>query len=310
MKQKIIITSGDPSGVGPEIIVKSIQKIQKICIPIVIGSKILFEKAAKITGVSLPSDLKIVEISVPFEDTPGKLSFINGAFAGIAIKKAVDMCLKKEAKAIVTAPLNKEALQGGGYNFPGHTEFLQYLSKSPKTRMLFYSNKFSVLLHTIHIPLANVMEFITEKKLMEDIVVALADFKQTTGIAPEVMVCGLNPHAGENGKIGTEDFQISSAVSKLKSKGLNISGPYPADTLFSKVLEQKKHILVYAMYHDQGLIPIKTLFPKTSINVTLGLPFVRTSVNHGTAFDIAWKGIADETNLIEAVKTAVNFIGG
>jgi 4-hydroxythreonine-4-phosphate dehydrogenase len=310
MKQNIVITCGDPSGIGPEIIVKAIKKIKTICNPILIGSKLLFTQTAKRLSIALPENLTIEDIGTDFENSPGTLSKINGHFAGKAIEKGVSLCLEKKAKAIVTAPINKEALHLGGYNFPGHTEFLRYLSNSQKTRMLFYSDKFSVLLHTIHIPLKQVFDKIEKNMLIENIDKGVTQFTKTTKIKPDIVVCGLNPHAGENGQIGTEDFAIMEAVNYLKSKGMNISGPYPADTLFMKVLKQKNHVLVYAMYHDQGLIPIKTLFPKTSINVTLGLPFIRTSVNHGTAFDIAKKGIADEKNLISAVETAVKFIGG
>jgi len=310
MKHNIAITCGDPSGIGPEIIVKAIGKIKTICNPILVGSKKLYFETAKRLNISLPENLIIEEIDAKFENSLGVLSKTNGHFAGKAIEKGVSICLSNKAKAIVTAPINKEALQAGGFNFPGHTEFLRYLSKAKKTQMLFYSEKFSVLLHTIHIPLKQVFDKIEQSQLVNGITEGVTQFTKTTKIKPEIMVCGLNPHAGENGKIGTEDFEIEKAVNLLKSKNFNISGPYPSDTLFTEVINKKNHVLVYAMYHDQGLIPIKTLFPKTSINVTLGLPFIRTSVNHGTAFNIAKKGIADEKNLICAVETAVKFIGG
>lgn len=308
MKYKIVITSGDPSGIGPELILKTFEKISKYCEPIVVGSKKLFSKASQVMNLPIPNNFKIYDINENFEYKPGQLSFINGRFAAKSIEKAVELCMNKNVDAIVTAPINKEAIQGAGYDFPGHTEFLMHLSSSNKTRMLFYHEKFSVLLHTIHIPLHDVFDSINEIDLIKDISEGAKDFKKTTKIEPEIVVCGINPHAGEHGKIGKEDFQITNAVKKLQNLGLKIKGPFPADTLFSKVMGFANHTLVYAMYHDQGLIPIKTLFPNSSINVTLGLPFIRTSVNHGTAFDIAWKGIADETNMIEAVKTAINFL--
>lgn len=307
MKPVLAITPGDPSGIGPEIIVKSLARIRSFCRPLLYCSPELLEKR----GSANPDHLTGLDFREPeatWLDEPGVLSSENGIFSAEAIRMAVDDCLAGNAAALVTGPISKKAWELAGIEYPGHTEMLRDLAHVPRTMMLFYTPAFSVILHTIHIPLMRVCEAITESQLLEGIRFADDAIRSLTGEKKEFRVCGLNPHAGEQGRLGSEDFAIEKAVQALKKEQRRISGPYPADTLFSHI-PQDGRIVVYAMYHDQGLVPIKTMYPVKCVNITLGLPFLRASVSHGTAFDIAGKQQADHRNFIETVKTTVQLLG-
>lgn len=305
-KPVLAITPGDPSGIGPEIICKALPEIKEACHPVVYASRHLFEKAGNCM------DLDSVEFCSPQRDwelSPGKLSAMNGAYSAAAIGMAVSDCLSGKCEALVTAPISKKAWELAGISYPGHTEMLRDLAAVPRTMMLFYAPAFSVILHTIHVPLAVVPAAVTRTGIMNGIQFAHLHFSRLIQKPFDIRVCGLNPHAGEQGRLGTEDFEIRDGVQALSMKGLKVTGPFPADTLFSH-LPRDGSVLVYAMYHDQGLIPIKTLYPEKCVNITLGLPFIRASVNHGTAFDIAGKGQADFQNLLETVRTTVQLLHG
>ncbi|NOZ13838.1 MAG: 4-hydroxythreonine-4-phosphate dehydrogenase PdxA [Acidobacteria bacterium] len=304
----IAITPGDPSGIGPEIVLKALPEIKKWCRPVVFSSRQLLEQAGtcRISGLE---DVEFCEPEFAWAQCPGKLSSENGRYAAEAIRLAVSRCMDGRCDALVTAPISKKAWELAGIDYPGHTEMLRDLAGVKKTMMLFYAPAFSVILHTIHIPLAAVPAFVTEDRVAEALRFAVGSYGNLVQKPFETRVCGLNPHAGEQGRLGTEDFQIRDAVLKLAAEGMNIRGPFPADTLFAR-LPRDGSVLVYAMYHDQGLAPIKTLYPDKCVNITLGLPFIRASVNHGTAFDIAGKGLADFQNLLETVRTTVRFLNG
>ena len=309
MKKPVIaITPGDPSGIGPEIICKVLPEIQEYCRPIIYASRRLLNNV----GCCKNRHLDLVGVSAPdlkWEASPGKLSALNGAYAAEAIRMAVSDCLSGKCEALVTAPISKKAWELAGISYPGHTEMLRDLAGVPRSMMLFYAPAFSVVLHTIHIPLAAVPAAVTRKQILDGIRFAHEKYTKLVQKPVEIRVCGLNPHAGEQGRLGSEDFEIRDALEMLSEEGMNVTGPFPADTLFSH-LPRDGSVLVYAMYHDQGLIPIKTLYPEKCVNITLGLPFIRASVSHGTAFDIAGKGRADSRNLLETIKTTVQLLRG
>ncbi len=307
-KPVLAITPGDPSGIGPEIICKALPEIQAVCRPVIYASRQLLENAGNGQSTVLDS----VETCPPQRDwelSPGELSTVNGTYAAEAIRMAVSHCLSGRCDALVTAPISKKAWELAGITYPGHTEMLRDLAGVSKTMMLFYAPAFSVILHTIHIPLAMVPAAVTRKRVLDGVRFAHLHYGRLLQKPFEIRVCGLNPHAGEQGRLGNEDFKILDVVNTLSKEGMKVTGPFPADTLFSH-LPGDGSVLVYAMYHDQGLTPIKTLYPEKCVNITLGLPFVRASVSHGTAFDIAGKGRANFQNLLETVKTTVQFLKG
>ncbi len=305
---KIIITCGDPNGIGIEIFLKALKQIDFFDNLIFVGKRKILEYYSNLLNINLPP-LDIVEIDEEYRLCPGKIETVNGKFSGKCIEKAVELIQKGAAQALITLPICKENFQKSGYSFEGHTDFLKHLTKSKKTLMMFYSPSFSVLLHTIHIPLKSVFKHINKEEIQSNIKFAYNEIKEKLKFQnAEFFVCGLNPHAGENGHIGTEDFEIKKAIKHLIKEGLPVKGVFPADTLFSKLKHNPEQI-VYAMYHDQGLIGIKTKHPEQSINITLGLPFLRLSVSHGTAFDIAGKGLANYNNLLFVLFTLKKLLG-
>lgn len=306
--KKILITCGDPNGIGAEIFLKTLNNIDFKDNIAFIGSKKILKFYSNLLNLELP-DIEVVEIEEDFSLNPGKSETINGNFSAKCIEKAVKLIQEGYGKAIITLPISKENLHNAGYNFEGHTDFLQKLTNSQKTAMFFYSPSFSAALHTIHIPLKQVFQHINKEELERGIEFVFNEAKQKLKFKnPEILVCGLNPHAGENGHIGKEDFVIKEAVKNLQEKNLPVKGVFPSDTLFAKLKDNPEKI-VYAMYHDQGLIGIKTKHPVKSVNITLGLPFLRLSVSHGTAFDIAGRGIADYNNLLYVLITANKLLG-
>ncbi|MEW6599893.1 MAG: 4-hydroxythreonine-4-phosphate dehydrogenase PdxA [Nitrospirota bacterium] len=318
--KNIAITMGDPGGVGPEIIVKALYcaEIREYCNPLVIGSADVLYEAVKLTGLPLKirpipglsaSQPEIGTIEVL--DIRSRSSFkknVPSKSAGRAfvkyIKRAVDLAMTKEIDAIVTAPISKESLKMAGYPWPGHTELLAELTDSDGYAMMFVSEKLKVILCTIHIPLKDVPKTINKKLVYETILLAETGARMLGLDRPRIAVAGLNPHAGESGIMGTEDIKsITPTVGKARSAGLSVSGPYPPDVVFHKAYNGEFDIVV-SMYHDQGLVPFKMIAFDTGVNVTVGLPLVRTSPDHGTAFDIAWENMADPSSMLEAIKLA------
>jgi 4-hydroxythreonine-4-phosphate dehydrogenase len=318
--KKIAITMGDPGGIGPEVIVKSLSssEIREYCAPIVIGNAGILQEAVKLTGhhlkiqcVSNVLDVKPLKGTIAVLDIKSPSRFKKRAAsknAGKAvvqyIRKAVELALKKEVQALVTAPLSKESLNLAGFQWRGHTEFLAELTKTKDFTMMFVSDTLKLILSTIHVPLRDVPRAINEKLVFKTIVLAQRGAEMIGIKKPRIAVAGLNPHAGESGLMGKEEMSaITPAVNSARRKGFNVSGPYPPDVVFYKAYNGYFDIVV-SMYHDQGLIPFKMLAFESGVNVTVGLPIIRTSPDHGTAFDIAWKNMANPSSMLEALKLA------
>jgi len=305
MKKKIAITMGDAAGIGPEVSLKAVtsEDINAICQPILIGDKKIYEEVSKIIKVKI-SNIKIIE--------PYKLkNFIKGkptkesaiAFFNY-IKYALKGCLKGEFHAMVTSPISKEALRMAGFSWTGHTEMLAELTNTKDYAMMLIGGGLRVVLVTTHIPLKDVPKVLTIENIYKKIILAKMSANLFGISSPVIGVAALNPHAGEGGIFGSEekDF-ILPAVNMAKQKGINVEGPIPADVIFYLAYNGKIDIIV-SMYHDQGLGPLKMIAFEKGVNLTLGLPIIRTSPDHGTAYDIAYKGIANPESMIEAIKIA------
>lgn len=317
------ITMGDPSGIGPEIILKAFEKSvvkgQKI---IVIGDYAIMQAAYDLLSISsfklnriykMPDCqfdqgiLNVVDLqSIDMKNfCPGKVQAMSGNAAFEALKKAVGLANNKEIDAVVTAPLNKEALHAGGHKYPGHTEILALLTDTSDYAMLLHDKKLSVIHVSTHVSLMEAIKGLKQARIEKVIQLANDIMEKLCNRKPEIAVAGINPHAGENGLFGNEEIStIIPAVKAMREKGINVAGPFPPDTVFLNTFKGKYDIVV-AMYHDQGHIPLKLLGFNSGVNVTVGLPFVRTSVDHGTAFEIAWQGKANENSMVEAIKLAL-----
>ena len=285
-KPRVGITVGDPSGIGPEIAVKAAAdaRVIEACEPVLYG----------------PSSR---EALAPFK--PGELSAEAGRAASAAILEAVKDAKARTIDAIATAPINKEALALAGIPFKGHTDMLAMMTESGPAVMMFYSSELRVVLATVHVALRHVPGLLTRELLDHLIDLTAAELPRFGYPRPRIALAGLNPHAGEHGVIGDEDEAVlRPAVDRArKDRGIDISGPWPGDTVFARAARGDFDVVI-ACYHDQGLIPVKLLAFGRAVNVTLGLPIIRTSVDHGTAFDIAGKGVADPSSMVEAIRLA------
>ncbi len=303
-ENKIVITTGDPNGIGAEITIKALNLLNLPSKDIVIisNSKILN------TYGSINNKYEVIEIDNPAKIVPGEVSASAGDFAFRALQKACEL----KPKFIVTAPTSKEAMNLAGHNYTGQTEILEkFLAHDgQKAEMLFVSKDFRILLLTRHVPLKEVSGLITKELIIEKTERLRSFFQNKLMIKkPSFALCSLNPHAGENGLIGREEEEkILPAIEAVRKRGINITNPLPADTLFVKAVQNyiKEEKIPYdcyiACYHDQGLIPIKAIASKKTVNMTIGLDIIRTSPGHGTAFDIAGKNIANPESMIEAIK--------
>jgi 4-hydroxythreonine-4-phosphate dehydrogenase len=295
----IFITMGEPAGIGPEVALAAFAHFGGR-----IGSHPL-----KLVGDPqvFGRDADVIATEAHANAVPGKPDSANTAAVTEAIRIAVATCLKGGAAAIVTAPVHKAVLNAGGFAFPGHTEFLAHLTGARRAVMMLASDQLRVVPMTIHMPLAQVPGEITKQAVFDTGEIVLTALRRDFGILnPRLAVAGLNPHAGEDGMLGSEDAAaIAPAVAALKARGFAVRGPLPADTLFHAEARMT-YDAALCMYHDQALIPIKTLSFWDGVNVTLGLPIVRTSPDHGTAFDIAGTGKADARSMIAAVKMAAD----
>ncbi len=307
-KPRIAVTMGDPNGIGPEVCVKAFYDgfFEEICDVVFIGSESVFVKANEEFGKN--SFLSIID---PTDFTlenlqPGVISADAGRASVLCIEKAVDMALADDVDAIVTGPINKKSTHVAGSQYPGHTEMIMDLTGAEKVVMLFEGTRFRVVPVTIHVPLREVPDLITEENVYSTVLISARELRRRFSIEdPKIVVCGLNPHAGESGAFGTEEQEfIIPALERVRAEGISVEGPLPADTLFYDALRGKWDLVV-SMYHDQGFAPFKMLSFDTGVNVTLGLPILRTSPDHGTAFDIAWKGAARPESMIQAVKVAM-----
>lgn len=313
---------GDAAGIGAEIIVKSLsdKHLYEIAQPIVIGDKKMMQRALDL----LQSPLKINVVEnldnlntkygtidlIDLDNVPADLIYSQvdpraGKAAYEYVEKAVQYAMENKIQAVVTAPLNKEALHAGGKMFPGHTEILAQLSGTKDYSMMLVSEKLRVIHVTTHVQLRKACDLVKKERVLTVIKLADENAKMLGFKQPRVAVAGLNPHSGENGMFGDEDRkEIVPAVEAAKQLGINASGPIPPDTVFHRAANLNEFDIVVVMYHDQGHIPIKLLGFDTGVNVTVGLPFIRTSVDHGTAFPIAGKGIADSKSMTESLYLA------
>ncbi len=281
-RPRIALTMGDPAGIGPEIVARALvdPRVAAVCEPVAYGSP---DQAAF---------------------RPGELSAAAGRAAYETLVRAVRDAQDGRVAAIATAPVNKEAFALAGLPWRGHTDLLAALTGAPRVAMMFYSKPLRVVLATVHVALSEVPGLLTREWLEELIALSARELPRFGFPAPRLAVAGLNPHAGEHGVIGEEDDrEIAPAVEAGRASGIDVRGPFPADTLFVRAMRGEFDAVI-ACYHDQGLVPIKLVAFGQAVNVTLGLPIIRTSVDHGTAFDIAGKGVADAGSMIEAVLLA------
>lgn len=318
LKSPIAVTMGDPSGIGPEIAVKVLSSINT---PIrVYGNLKILEITAKKLGIKFSKEKIVNTIDLTDEQldeikysNPSKLT---GEIAYSAIESAVNDCLKKELAALVTGPISKVALNLAGYKWPGHTELLAFLSNKeapPKIRMVLLSERFLIVLNSIHLSLKDAISQVNVVNITDTINIVNEWSTKNNINIENFWVAGLNPHSGESGLLGSEERDVIEPAIKLaKSNKIPISGPWPADTLFMKVKDltnsfPPKNVII-SLYHDQALIPFKLDGLNNGVNLTAGLPFLRTSVDHGTAFDIAGQGIASTTPLINAIQITSKLI--
>ncbi len=327
IKKRILITAGEPASISSEITIKAINQLKKesnselilITDPSLIKDEIKnLNKSSELNILDKKLDFKdykkdfinIIPIKLNERAIPGILNKKNSDFVIKSINTSVDLLLQMKANAVVTNPINKFIMKSSNFKFNGHTEYLGYLSKfSKKPIMMLESNKLRVVPLTTHIPISSVPKKLNTKMIVEKINILNNELINIYKIKkPKIYISGLNPHSGDGGKIGREEIAlIRPAIVKLEKLGLNVKGPFPGDTLFQKN-KIKEYDVAVCMYHDQALIPIKTLYSGNIINVTLGLDFIRTSPDHGTALDIAGKKKAEPNSLILAIKKAEDLI--
>jgi 4-hydroxythreonine-4-phosphate dehydrogenase len=307
--KKIAITIGDPAGIGPEVVLRSLlsDEIMQACTPVVIGSRIVLDIASQEMAMPFASAAcEVINIGeIKSRDfAKGQATLQGGKDCVAYIKKAVELALRGTVDAIVTAPISKEALKKAGFAWPGHTEMLAELTGTKEYAMVLCGGPLKVILTTIHTALKNVPDMITRASVLRTIRLARKACEMMGIREPKIAVAGLNPHGGEAGIFGDEEMRhIAPAIQESQAVGINVSGPYPPDALFHKAYQGEFDIVV-CMYHDQGLIPLKMIAFDKGVNMTVGLPIIRTSPDHGTAYDIAWKGSADPSSMIEAIKLA------
>jgi 4-hydroxythreonine-4-phosphate dehydrogenase len=308
---------GDPAGIGGEVILKAVDKISGRTVPVVIGDRpVLDALAARLPagrhcafkgfGQGEPGDMEMVDLGIVKHVQPGVTDAACGEASYRYIMEAVKLVTSGQVSAIVTCPITKKSIQSAGIPFIGHTELLAHFSGAMEHVMMMANSRMRVSLVTIHVPLRDVPALMTVENVFRCIVVTARALTGDFGVrAPYIKVCGLNPHAGEQGMMGNEEAAIVEAIERARRIGVNVGGPFPADSLFHR----PGCDAYVAMYHDQGLIPVKTIDFARTVNITLGLPFIRTSVGHGTGLDIAGTGRADPTSLVEAYRTAERMIG-
>ena len=322
---RIAVTMGDPAGVGPEICLRLLANVEiaRECVPIVFGDVGVLRRVsgkvgvpfnapiisksdwAKVCGgvsVSSVLDLQCVDANAV---TPGKVSAACGDAAFRYVTASIEAGLKGEVAAVSTAPLNKEAMHASGHKYPGHTEIFAERMRAERSCMMQYSEEITCSFVTVHVGYAEVPALLTSERILDVIELTAAALRRIRGREPKLLVCGLNPHAGENGLFGNREEErfIIPAIDEARKRGFDVTGPVPPDTAFTPA-RRKEFDAVVCMYHDQGHIPVKMIAFESAVNTTLGLPVTRTSVDHGTAFDIAWQGKANPSSLYAAVRLA------
>ncbi len=317
---------GDPAGIAPDITLQAWCEREALGLPafIVLGDPDLLSRRARDVGVEVPIEkvrdaeaasecfkdaLPVYPLHLPVSVEPGRPEATSASTIIEAIDIGVAWTRSRKASALVTNPINKKLLSEAGFSHPGHTEYLAELCKengiTPKPVMLLTGGGLRVVPVTVHIPLKDISAALTEENIIETVEITARDLRDSFQVpSPRIGILGLNPHAGEDGTIGLEEIEvISPAIKKLKSCGLDVSGPLPADAVFQERLRESYDVLI-AMYHDQALIPVKTLAFDSTVNVTLGLPIIRTSPDHGTAYELAGTGKANPGSLVESLRLA------
>lgn len=327
-KPTLLITLGDPAGVGPEVAVKGLIEELKSgrSNPVIVGDARVVNKAAskwsagltvesshELTGFSDdPDTLKVLDLENcdPEEFEIGEVAAYTGNAAYEYVVKAAELCLSGVADGIVTAPLNKKAMVMAGHEFDGHTGLLAYLCGVNTQYMVLGSPKLRVIHLTTHLSLVDALKRVKKDRIIACTRAANDHAKQLGFTTPRIAVCGVNPHSGDGGLFGTEEAEeIAPAVEELRAEGIDAEGPVSPDSAY-RIAYEGGYDIVVAMYHDQGHIPMKLIGFHDGINCTVGLPIIRTSVDHGTAFDIAWQGIADHQNMVSAIDYAYRMVTG
>jgi len=319
---RIGITMGDPAGIGPEVVLKAVaeDEVRKVCVPVIIGDAQLLAHTARTLDLQSGYDIVRREESFPDELSepvifhldnisgfiePGIESGAAGKAAAGYIEAAVELCAAGSIDAIATAPINKRALFLGGYSFPGHTEFLAHLTGAEEYAMAFVAANLRIVLLSTHVPLSQAIRMVERDRLVQVINLTNRELQRWGMERPRLAVAALNPHGAEGGLFGMEEAsEIAPAIEAARGlDDINVHGPFSADTVFLRA-SRGEFDAVIACYHDQAMIPVKCLSFGEAVNVTLGLPFIRTSVDHGTAFDIAGKGLAEHSSMVAAIKLA------
>ena len=319
---RIGITMGDPAGIGPEVVLKAVaeEEVRRACIPVIIGDAQLLAHTAR--TLDLQSGYDIVRADEPFPEhtepviyhldniagfiEPGIESAAAGKAAGGYIEAAVELCAAGSIDAVATAPINKRALFLGGYSFPGHTEFFAHLTGAEDYAMAFVAGNLRIVLLSTHVPLSEAIRLVERDRIVRRINLTNRELQRWGIERPRLAVAALNPHGAEGGLFGVEEAsEIMPAIDACRRDDINVQGPFSADTVFLRA-SRGEFDGVIACYHDQAMIPVKCLSFGEAVNVTLGLPFIRTSVDHGTAFDIAGKGLAEHSSMVAAIKLAAD----
>jgi 4-hydroxythreonine-4-phosphate dehydrogenase len=306
MKPRILITLGDPAGIGPEIVAQAVQHplVLACCRPVVVGDPLAFvlhrQPPPACEMLPIPGLNKKLALGRPSREA--------GRSAVAALQQATALVLERHAAALVTAPVSKESFHLANFPFPGHTEWLAEECRAASVGMLMVAGRLRALLVTRHLPLAKVSRHWTAGLISECAILAHAFVRNVLGKAhPRLIACGLNPHAGDGGLLGSEEKSVLvPALRELKKRGISVQGPAPADSVF-RDMARGRYDLALAAYHDQGMIPLKLFAPERLVNITLGLPFIRTSPGHGTAYDIAGQRHADHRPMIEAIRLAARY---
>ena len=328
MKKVLALTMGDAAGIGPELCLRALEQAHNLnCVLVLFGDVGLLERVAK--PLSLPINHPVLTLQEWEKERlgertaivdcqaldarairPGEISAAAGQATYRYVERAIEAALNKTVEGVVTAPLNKESLRLAGITYPGHTEIFAGLTGAKRSCMMLRSGALTVSLVTTHIGYGDVLQKLSIERVL-DVIELTADAMQAMlGRAPSLAICGLNPHAGEHGLFGAHEEErfIEPAVQQARARGITIQGPLPPDTAFTEA-QRKNYDACVTLYHDQGHIPFKMLAFETGVNVTLGLPIIRTSVDHGTAFDIAWKGAASPQSLFSAIRVALELCG-
>jgi 4-hydroxythreonine-4-phosphate dehydrogenase len=321
MTKRIAITAGEPAGIGPDLVVAMAQQAWPVEIIVVVSKQLMLERAEQL-GLSLTlidydqsktpapqkaGTLTVLNIDLPDTCVPGELNTQNGSYVVDTLKVVSDKNISGEFDAVVTGPVHKGLINQAGIAFSGHTEYFANQANCTDVVMMLATEGLRVALVTTHIPLAYVSKAITHERLLKISRIVHTDLKEKFGIeSPKIYACGLNPHAGEDGHLGREEIDVlEPAFNVLREEGINIIGPLPADTIFQEKYLQEADVIL-AMYHDQGLPVLKYKGFGSSVNITLGLPYIRTSVDHGTALELAGKGTADMGSMLEAMNSAIS----